>query len=127
MFWSPHQTWSREIILYFHMKMKKAHFIIKNRVSYIEFLSKIVFREKMGLRLFYFRVTICSWGHSYKIAVLRNNLIWVFLRSHQVKKWLTNCSYNHEKRNISKHNAAIKKRLNWYCTKYGSVIVLGHF
>lgn len=72
-------------------------------------------------------MAICSWGYSYKIAVIKNNSIWEFLRSDQVKKWLINCSYNHEKRNIRKHTAAIRKSLDWYCTKYENVIVLEDF
>ena len=41
------------------------------------------------------------------------------------KKWLLNCSYNPDKRNISVHLSTLRKSLDLYSTQYKNFVILG--
>ena len=43
------------------------------------------------------------------------------------KKWLTSCSYNPNKSNISRHLDTLRKSLDLYSTHYENTILIGDF
>ena len=69
-----------------------------------------------------------SWGYSYETAVLWSISIRGVLSWDKRKfNLIINCSYNSEKRKISKQIVAMRKSLDLYSTKYENIAALGNF